>query len=245
MWVRHNSQFPAATISFDVKPGASIGDAVAAIRATEAGAKLPDEVKAEFHGEAAETEKSGGKQAFLYIVAIIAVYVVLGVLYESFVHPLTILSVLPSTIFGALLGLWVTGIPFTLITSIACILLVGMVMKNSIMMVDFALAAERHQGLCAADSIRLAAQQRLRPILMTMLAAILSAVPIAVGTGPGFELRQPLGVAIVGGLIVTQFFTLFTTPVIYVMMDGLRRRHPETGPRKAAAAAWRARENDV
>jgi multidrug efflux pump len=242
MWVRHNSQFPAATISFDVKPGASIGDAVAAIRATEAGAKLPDEVKAEFHGEAAETEKSGGKQAFLYIVAIIAVYVVLGVLYESFVHPLTILSVLPSTIFGALLGLWVTGIPFTLITSIACILLVGMVMKNSIMMVDFALAAERHQGLCAADSIRLAAHQRLRPILMTMLAAILSAVPIAVGTGPGFELRQPLGVAIVGGLLVAQFFTLFTTPVIYLLIDRFARSRTGTEP-AASVSPGRFKEN--
>jgi multidrug efflux pump len=230
MWVRHSSQFPAATISFDIKPGASIGDAVAAIRAAEAGAKLPDEVKAEFHGEAAETEKSGSKQLFLYIVAIIAVYIVLGMLYESFIHPLTILSILPSTVFGALLALWLTGIQFTLITSIACILLVGMVMKNAIMMVDFALEAERHQGLDAASSIRLAAQQRLRPILMTMLAAILSAVPIAVGTGPGSELRRPLGVALVGGLMVAQFFTLYTTPIIYVMIDSLRRRRPRIEP---------------
>jgi multidrug efflux pump len=225
MWVRHSAQFPSATISFDTRPGASIGDAVTAIREAETGARLPDEVKTEFRGEAGEAEKSGGKQAFLYVVAILAVYIVLGVLYESFIHPLTILSILPSTVFGALLALWIANIPFTLITSIACILLVGMVMKNSIMMVDFALEAERQQGLGPVESIRLAAQQRLRPIVMTMLAAILSAIPIAVGSGPGFELRRPLGVAIVGGLIVAQFFTLYTTPVIYVMIDRLRRRN--------------------
>ena len=143
------------------------------------------------------------------------------------VHPLTILSTLPPTVFGALLALWMANIQFTLVTSIACILLVGMVMKNAIMMVDFALEAERNQDLDARQAIREAARLRVRPITMTMLAAILSAVPIAIGTGPGFELRQPLGIAIVGGLIVAQFFTLYTTPVIYVLMDGLRRRKPK------------------
>jgi multidrug efflux pump subunit AcrB len=155
------------------------------------------------------------------------------VLYESYIHPLTILSTLPPTVFGALLALWATKIQFTLVTSIACILLVGMVMKNAIMMVDFALEAERSRQLKARDAIREAARLRVRPITMTMLAAIFSAVPIA--TGPGFELRQPLGIAIVGGLIVAQLFTLYTTPVIYLIMDDLRRgvrrrRRPARGP---------------
>jgi multidrug efflux pump len=227
MWVNHSSQFPAATIFFDTKPGMSIGEAITAIRAAEHDARLPDEVRAEFRGEAKEADDSGLKQMALFGAAIIAIYIALGVLYESYVHPLTILSTLPPTVFGALLALWMANIQFTLVTSIACILLVGMVMKNAIMMVDFALEAERNQNLDARQAIREAARLRVRPITMTMLAAILSAVPIAIGTGPGFELRQPLGIAIVGGLIVAQLFTLYTTPVIYVLMDGLRRRKPK------------------
>jgi multidrug efflux pump subunit AcrB len=223
MWIRHSAQFPAATISFDTKPGVPIGAAITAIRTAELAARLPDEVKAEFRGEAKEADNSGWKQLLLFAAAIVAIYIALGVLYESYIHPLTILSTLPPTVFGALLALWAVKIQFTLVTSIACILLVGMVMKNAIMMVDFALEAERTTGLTAREAIRQAALLRVRPITMTMLAAILSAVPIAIGTGPGFELRQPLGIAIVGGLIVAQLFTLYTTPVIYVMMDGLRR----------------------
>jgi hydrophobe/amphiphile efflux-1 (HAE1) family protein len=228
MWVRHSAQFPAATISFDTKPGVSIGEAITAIRAQEAAVRLPDEVKAEFRGEAKEADSSNWRQMMLFAGAIVAIYIALGVLYESYVHPLTILSTLPPTVFGALLALWATKFQFTLVTSIACILLVGMVMKNAIMMVDFALEAERNRDLDAREAIRQAARLRVRPITMTMLAAIFSAVPIAIGTGPGYELRQPLGVAIVGGLIVAQFFTLYTTPVIYVLMDGLRRRKPRT-----------------
>jgi hydrophobe/amphiphile efflux-1 (HAE1) family protein len=226
MWVRHSAQFPAATISFDTKPGVSIGEAITAIRAAETAVRLPDGVRAEFRGEAKEADNSGFKQMMLFAAAIIAIYIALGVLYESYVHPLTILSTLPPTVFGALMALWAAKIQFTLVTSIACILLVGMVMKNAIMMVDFALEAERNQHLDARAAIREAARLRVRPITMTMLAAILSAVPIAIGTGPGYELRQPLGIAIVGGLIVAQLFTLYTTPVIYVLMDGLRRRRP-------------------
>jgi multidrug efflux pump subunit AcrB len=226
MWVRHSAQFPAATISFDTKPGVSIGEAITAIRAQEAAVHLPDEVKAEFRGEAKEADSSNWRQMMLFAGAIVAIYIALGVLYESYVHPLTILSTLPPTVFGALLALWATKFQFTLVTSIACILLVGMVMKNAIMMVDFALEAERNRHLDAREAIRQAARLRVRPITMTMLAAIFSAVPIAIGTGPGYELRQPLGVAIVGGLIVAQFFTLYTTPVIYVLMDGLGRRKP-------------------
>jgi multidrug efflux pump subunit AcrB len=226
MWVRHSAQFPAATISFDTKPGVSIGEAITAIRAAETAVRLPDGVRAEFRGEAKEADNSGWKQLVLFAAAIIAIYIALGVLYESYVHPLTILSTLPPTVFGALVALWAAKIQFTLVTSIACILLVGMVMKNAIMMVDFALEAERNRRLDARQAIREAALLRVRPITMTMLAAILSAVPIAIGTGPGYELRQPLGIAIVGGLIVAQLFTLYTTPVIYLMMDGLRRRRP-------------------
>jgi multidrug efflux pump subunit AcrB len=224
MWVRHSAQFPSATITFDTKPGVAIGDAITAIRAAEAEAQLPDEVKAEFRGEAAEADKSTSKDLFLFAAAVIAVYIVLGVLYESFVHPFTILSTLPSTVFGALAALWLSGLQFTLVSSIACILVVGMVMKNAIMMVDFALDAERRQGLAAVESILLAAKQRARPITMTMFASVFSALPLAIGTGPGYELRQPLGIAVVGGLVVAQLFTLYTTPVIYLLMDGLRRR---------------------
>jgi multidrug efflux pump len=230
MWIRHSAQFPAATISFDTKPGISIGEAVAAIRAVEKAVHLPDEVKAEFRGEAKEADNSNWKQLTLFAAAIIAIYIALGVLYESYVHPLTILSTLPPTVFGALLALWVTKIQFTLVTSIACILLVGMVMKNAIIMVDLALEAERNQHLDAKEAIRRAARLRVRPITMTMLAAIFSAIPIAIGTGPGYELRQPLGIAIVGGLIVAQLFTLYTTPVIYVLMDRLRQRKAAVAP---------------
>jgi multidrug efflux pump subunit AcrB len=175
MWVRHSAQFPSATISFDTKPGVPIGEAIAAIRAAEAAVRLPDEVKAEFRGEAKEADNSRWKQMMLFAVALVAIYIALGVLYESYIHPLTILSTLPPTVFGALLALWVANIQFTLVTSIACILLVGMVMKNAIMMIDFALEAQRRRNLDVGDAIREAAQLRIQPITMTMLAAVLSA----------------------------------------------------------------------
>jgi multidrug efflux pump len=199
-------------------------------------------VKTEFTGEAGEASASGTRQLLLFLAAVCAVYIVLGVLYESYAHPLTILSTLPAACFGALLALWLTHTEFTIMTAIACILVVGMVMKNAILVVDFALEAERRDGLPPRLAIRQAALLRVRPITMTMLVAVLSAVPLALGTGAGHELRQPLGIAIVGGLLVSQVLTLYTTPVVYALIDGLRQRPgrragaararvtPETGP---------------
>jgi len=237
MWVNHSDQFPSATISFDTRPGVALGDAMTAIHEAERAINLPGEIKAGFMGEAGEAAKSGARQIALFVGAVIAVYIVLGMLYESFAHPFTILSTLPPALFGALLALWATRFEFTLIASIACVLLVGMVMKNAIMMVDFALELQRGRGLAPRDAIRLAASQRARPIVMTTLVAILSAVPLAIGTGPGHELRQPLGIASIGGLMASQVLTLYSTPVMYLLVANLqqrravrRRDRPATAP---------------
>jgi hydrophobe/amphiphile efflux-1 (HAE1) family protein len=227
MWVRHAQQFPTMALSFDTRPGVSIGQAIAAIRAAQASLSIPDEVKSEFTGEAGEASKSAARQALLFLGAVIAVYIVLGVLYENYAHPLTILSTLPSASFGAVLALWLTGTEFSIMTAIACILVVGIVMKNAILMIDVAIETERATACGPRRAIREAALLRARPITMTMLVAMLSAVPLALGTGAGHELRQPLGIAIVGGLLVSQFLTLYTTPVIYVVLDSITHQRKQ------------------
>lgn len=228
MWVAHADQFPSATISFDTRAGASIGQAVTAIHAAEREIGLPGEIKAGFKGEALEANRSGSKQIAVFFGAVFAVYLVLGMLYESFAHPLIILSTLPSAVFGALLALKMAGYEFTLIALIACVLLVGMVMKNAIMMVDFAVDLQRNRGLPPRDAIREAALQRVRPILITTVVAVLSALPLALGTGPGHELRQPLSIASVGGLVASLMLTLYSTPAAYLLIgrwqDSLLRR---------------------
>jgi multidrug efflux pump len=217
--IDHLGQFPSATLSFDLAPGYSLGEGVQAVKDAEDAAGLPSGITSQFEGSAVAFQDALGNEVLLIIAALVTVYIVLGVLYESFIHPVTILSTLPSAGVGALLALIVTGHDLNIVSIIGIILLIGIVKKNAIMMIDFALEAERHEGKSPTEAIHQAALLRFRPIMMTTVAALFGALPLMVGSGMGSELRHPLGISIVGGLLVSQALTLFTTPVIYIYFD--------------------------
>jgi multidrug efflux pump len=227
--VNHQGQFPVVTLSFNLAPGASLGDAVKAVNAAAKDTQLPASIQAEFQGTAASFLASLSNEPVLILAALITVYIVLGILYESYIHPITILSTLPSAGVGALLSLLICRIDFSVIALIGLVLLIGIVKKNGIMMIDFALEAERKEGMTPVNAIYQACLLRFRPIMMTTMAALLGGVPLALGTGMGSELRRPLGIAMVGGLILSQLLTLYTTPVIYLWFDRLARKFSGEG----------------
>jgi multidrug efflux pump len=228
--ISHRAQFPAASLSFNLAPGESLGDAVERVKTIESRIGMPASIVGVFSGDAAEFSKSLAGQPWLILAALVTIYIVLGVLYESYIHPITILSTLPSAGVGAILALMLFGQDLSVIGLIGIILLMGIVKKNAIMMIDFALEAERHQGMSATEAIVQACLLRFRPIMMTTLAALFGALPLAVESGTGAELRFPLGISIIGGLLVSQLLTLYTTPVIYLALDRLNKRIEQAVP---------------
>jgi len=249
--INHQGQFPAITISFNLAPGIALGQATAAVQQAMRELQLPRALTATFQGNAQAFQESLVTVPLLILAALVTVYIILGMLYESFIHPLTILSTLPSAGVGALATLMLFGYEFSLVALIGLILLIGIVKKNGIMMVDFAIAAQRDEGLSTVEAIRQAALLRFRPIMMTTMAALLGAVPLMLSHGSGSEMRQPLGFTMFGGLIFSQALTLFTTPVIYLYLDrfshwisgskgtkppAARKPEPAWVPEKAQAA---------
>jgi multidrug efflux pump len=232
--VFHSQAFPSTTVSFNVPDGVPLDTATTNIQQAVAELHMPEGIRGSFDGNAGDFGKTTGRQPLLILGALVAMYIVLGVLYESLAHPLTIISTLPSAGLGALLALQITGTPLTVIAFVGIILLIGIVKKNGIMMVDFALDAERNQGLSSEEAIFEACRARFRPILMTTMAALFAGIPLVIATGPGTELRRPLGITIIGGLFVSQILTLYTTPVIYLLIDRLRGR---SAPAAAGAPA--------
>jgi multidrug efflux pump subunit AcrB len=238
--VSHQAQFPAVTLSFNLPPGVALGQAVEAIAKAEREIGKPQSLIGSFQGNAQAFQSSLASEPLLILAALIVVYVILGVLYESYIHPLTILSTLPSAGVGALLALWAGGFDLSVIGIIGIILLIGIVKKNGIMLVDFAISRER-EGLSAEAAIREACLLRFRPIMMTTMATLLGGLPLMLGAGSGSELRQPLGYAMVGGLVLSQLLTLFTTPVVYLYLDRVQAwlsgRKPEHARDDAHAVA--------
>jgi multidrug efflux pump subunit AcrB len=220
--VAHQGQYPSVTLTFNLAPNVALGDAVTALEKVQRETGMPSAIHASFQGTAQAFQDSLKNEPYLILAAIVAVYIVLGILYESLIHPFTILSTIPPAGSGAILALLITGTDLSIIALIGIILLIGIVIKNAIMMIDFALQAERDQGLAPVDAIYQAALLRFRPIMMTTMSATFGGLPLAIGMGVGSELRRPLGIAIVGGLLVSQALTLFTTPVVYLFFDKLQ-----------------------
>jgi multidrug efflux pump len=240
--ITHQGQFPAITASFNLASNASLGDAITAINKVQKDLKMPPSLQAGFQGTAASFTNSLSNEPLLILAALVTVYIVLGVLYESFIHPITILSTLPSAGVGAFLALLLFHEDLSVVAIIGIVLLIGIVKKNGIMMVDFALDAERHHGKSATDAIYEACLLRFRPIMMTTMAALLAGLPLALGTGFGSELRRPLGIAMVGGLLLSQALTLYTTPVIYIFFDNLAHRF---APKSKRAKSGNGRQQAV
>jgi multidrug efflux pump len=230
LMLAHQEQFPSVTISFNLPRGSALSDAVAAVSQAQREIGMPNSVTGSYSGDSAEFDKSLAGQPWLILAAAVTIYIVLGVLYESLIHPFTILTTLPSAGVGALLALMLLGYDLSVIALIGIVLLMGIVKKNAIMMIDFALDAERVQGLSPRDAIVQASLLRFRPIMMTTLAALFGALPLALESGTGSELRNPLGITIIGGLLLSQLLTLYTTPVIYLAMERLKQRFTRTDP---------------